>query len=607
MRTNKKKVWNFGKESLNLKNIGVVFKDVKKGGIYQGSSKEKLEKYVEKQGNNFQSTKSIEKMNLKHFIVSPINPELYKNLTEKEKKLIQEESKAWTHKTFNKWGYKAGIEENSDKGIKGGVRDGFHIHIAVNEKYQIKGSVDMLRLRESMTRDFAENLPKSLRDKLGLKNKEEQKEAINKSRSEKQKRNHLNKVKNSPEYQANNETILNLTSQMSNIFKSMNFQNEKRQELSEISKIDRSLILKRKDGLKEQMEDYNKSIKRKDEDIEILDNNINQKEESISEVERVFNKEMEEFKYFIESEESSFNYFADNEHRFFKKLMRDKKKNGTISSAEFLRQVSNNKAYWKMIKDDKKRENKIFLEEKQERFKNTIKSIKEDIKLLENNKSLINRLKRTDMNSLNIVRTDYKATSKELTSHYEIFDKNMKNIKKTLEDLSNQKEEISQERKEAITYKNNMIKSALNYEDSLPNTSNKISNEMIKTIHKKEKINFEASHTTVDSVDKSNRQVFLNSDCSTTEFFNKIIKSTMKITNYPKYKIIEMYENRTLLDTLKTIMDEDRKIDRFEMLSVKTVEEALKLIEEKRNGKKRRINTPVLNYATSQEEVICGM
>ncbi|MBE0514225.1 hypothetical protein [Sulfurimonas sp.] len=568
------------RESLNLKNVKTVFKDMQKS--YEGANKTRLVKYIQKEDNVFQSDKSIEKMNLKHFIISPIEPELYKKLTKEQKKQVQEVTKEWTHKTFNKWGYIAGIEDNENKsGL--GVKEGFHVHAGVNDKYSIKGSIDLLRLREGLVRDLSEKLPISIRKKLGLKNKKERQQEKNESNSKKQKFNHLNKVKNSAEYQKEMSTIKDMTGQISNIFKVMNFHNEKKEELSEIHKLDKHHILKKQEPLKNEIEHYNKSIKKRDDDIEYIEKNISQKDERIGQVESYYNNEIKHLKYFLEDEESSLNFYADGQHSFFKKLMKDKKKDGQISTAEFLGQVARNKSYWKMIKDDKRKEHENYVKYKQEQMKSEIKGIEKDIKLFESDKNLLRRLKDSDNKSLNISRKEYKSTNEEMTNHLDIFNENINEITEKLKVFQQAKTEMSEKKKQSINKKKDMIEQALNYEDTQYHKKNHIVDGFADDISEKAKLKIRTAsgeHKDGFHFNETNQEIHIpyrknNQEIRGTVIFANLVRLVKEQTNLSKAEIIDMYDEKTLLRQLKEVMKEDRKINKVSIPNLRTLEEAL--------------------------------
>ncbi|MBW6487698.1 hypothetical protein [Sulfurimonas sp.] len=437
--SNNKKQWNWGKESLNLQNIGTVFKDIKKGGSYTKGSAKNLVQYVKKEENSFESKKSIDNMDLKHFVISPINPELYEKLNEEEKKLVKEESEAWTKKTFGRYGFVAGIEENSNKKGKG-VKKGIHLHVAVNDKYKINGSVDMLRLREGMTRDFAEKLPKSTRDKLGLKNKKEQDQFFKEKKSNTQKQNHWNKVMNDPKMKEDMRTIQLLSKDMKGIFGIMKVQNTKRTDLKNMNRRHKSNILKNQDDLKLEMKWIKKSKERKDNEVKYLDSRIKREDEKMGIVESEYNKETIHLKEYLKDEEKSLNYYADGQHSMFKNIQKVKKKDGTISEVEYLNSISSNKNYWKWIKEDKRKEHEYYLDEQEKKFKDHMEWYKNNIKNYTWNKKFLEELKKSDSKRLDSKRKEYGSINEEKYSVFETFISNMDEITKTMDKLKEEQE-----------------------------------------------------------------------------------------------------------------------------------------------------------------------
>jgi len=161
--------------SYNIKKLDIIVKYIKELGsnkqkVYKYKECKTLINYITKQNNIFKSKKKInEKNGIKHLIISPINPKLYNNLTEEQKEKVKEISQNTLFKIFFKYGFIGSIEDKK-RIIEGKELDHFHIHIGINNKYDI-GLKQINYIKKQIEKGFLQDT--ELKEVLGLKTTKE--------------------------------------------------------------------------------------------------------------------------------------------------------------------------------------------------------------------------------------------------------------------------------------------------------------------------------------------------------------------------------------------------------------------------------------------------
>lgn len=545
-----KKQYNRFKESVNLKQTKAMFKDMQK--IYSGSSKASLINYIKKHGNTFSSTKAIDKVDVKHFIISSISPDLYEKLSTAQKDSLERESREWINHTFASYGFIAGVEYNKDKSSKEykqfeNVKDGFHIHVAVSSKYTIRGRADLLSLREGITRNLAQNLDKETRLKLGIKNKQEMEIQRRENISKKKKSQAIATLKQTPEYKENNAMLQSLNKDLGEVFDSIGIKYNSKNDIAEISKHDRYSILSKQDALQNEMNGLKRSIKFRDHEMDYVDKHIKYKEENLTLAETLFQSELNQLKDFYNDKTMGMQYYTAGQHRLFKKILKAKVTNGEVTKEGFLAQVADNKSYWKWVSSEERLENQKYLRYKKKQFKKKIDAISDTIREYQRNRSDIQSIKKLNMKELQKRMKQYSDVNGSLISHYEVFTSRMDTITQEIETLRNKGVSIKQQKLQRIHKKKEMIQRVLDLDSQV---SKKGMNTFIKSTGEKHNISITTDRKKHSSIDPRDKTINSNSKIP-SEQFEHFIKGISRITKIPDLKIIKSMKVKRLFNIVK--------------------------------------------------------
>lgn len=360
--------------SYNIKKLNIVVKYVKENGsnkqkIYKYKECKSLLNYVKKEGNVFKSDKKInEKTGVKHLIISPINPSLYNNLTEKQKEKVKEISKDVLFNTFFKYGFIGGIEEKN-RTIDNEELDHFHIHISVNSRYDI-GLKQMNYIKRQLDKGFT-NDPE-LKEVLGLKTTKELK-------SESMKKTYFNKYfkKNGITVRNNFEEIIQINNDISEITNRKDYLIDLKEKFNDDNFILYSKMYIHKDNIKYDINNVKNCIQYKKDLIEMYDKDIsNYIEKKELEKDILYNRMnysmgiiKETIKNDIQGYYSFLNYTNNLQILYYKQLL----KNKTINRETFLSYVINNKYYIKQQIKYYREEKHIEIKKKQEELQKSIK------------------------------------------------------------------------------------------------------------------------------------------------------------------------------------------------------------------------------------------
>lgn len=544
------KPYNRFKESVNLKQTKTMFKDTQK--IYTGSSKAQLISYIKKHGNVFTSKKSIDEVDVKHFIISPISPELYSKLSTAQKDSLERQSREWIEQTFASYGFISGIEYNKDKSDKAyknyeNVKEGFHIHVAVSSKYKIRGKSDLLSLRESITRHLAENLDEDTRLNLGIKSKQEIELQRRENISNKKKFQAISTLKNSPEYKENNAILQSLNKDLGEVFDAMGIKYKSKNDIAEISKRERYSIISRQDALQHEMKGLKRSIKFRDSEIAYVDKHIIYKEEQLTLAETLFQSELKQLRHHYDDKTMGMQYYTAGEHRLFKKILKSKLSNEEITKEQFLAQVADNKSYWQWVASEERKENQRYLKYKQNEFKKKLDSIADTITEFQRSRSDIQAIKKLDMKELEKRMKQYSHTNDSLTTHYEVFTSRMDIILKEIETLRNKSVSIKKQKLERIHKKKELIQRVLDLDAQV---SNKGMQSFINQSSEKYDVKISTGKHKPNSIDPRNNSIHTHSNKS-SEQFEHIVKGIARITKIPDLKIIKFIKTKKLFNLVK--------------------------------------------------------
>jgi hypothetical protein len=332
--------------------------------VYRHKSKKSLINYIKKEGNNFFSRKKIkENEGIKHLIVSPISPEMYNKLNDKEKELLKDIVVKNLLKNLGKFGLIGGIEYKNR-----GKLEHFHIHIGISEKYDISPK-NINFLKRNIIKDISEN--QILKEKLGLKTKSE---LIKEKITERYNRQYYNNiVKHFDEIKQINNSICKLI-------------NRKEWYINDLKDINKS-----------EYKLYNNMIKNIEYikyDINITENIINNRYENI----KWINKELQSLYTEQDTRLQNINKTLENElktlkntlqndllvcfnilgiqHSFFVKYQKERLKRGEITKQQFLQLILDNKYYIKNLKEYRKQDMYYKIKKRQQENKNKIKEIR---------------------------------------------------------------------------------------------------------------------------------------------------------------------------------------------------------------------------------------
>lgn len=538
-------------ESKNLKQLKTVFKDTQK--IYEGQQKTALINYVQKQHNVFESDKKLGDGGVHHYIISPLSPESYEKLTPDQKKIMEDESIQWSKNTFNKFGFIGALEYNSDKGDKEyfngfkNIKEGFHLHLAVSEKYKIRGSADLLSLREALANHLSNSVNGDMRTILGVKNKEEMEQHRRQAISQTQKKNALEALKNSPEYVENDMAMKSLNGELSKVFTALGVKHTLKNDLVSMSKHERHNILSKKDELKVEIVSLQKDIKGRRNEVKFLDTFIKDENEKMSDTQRLFNDEYIALKHFYDKEMMGFSYWADGQHQWFKKIKSDQLKNKEISTAEFLSQVAQNQSYWKWLKSDEKKRHEAILRIQRQEYKKKLFAMGDIIRDIQRDRLKVIALSKYDSNKLKSKLAKYEDIGTLYKSHYEVFNKRLEQIQQEVERLKSKKVSLVQEKTQKQHQKHQMIEKILKFDAAV---GGKGFEALTNGMEKKYNIKISKGGVQADSIDQKEKTIHIHKPKKEGAFFH-LLRGIMKITQIPEGSILNSLKTKSLFKVVK--------------------------------------------------------
>lgn len=538
-------------ESKNLKQLNTVFKDTQK--IYEGKQKTALISYVQKQHNVFESDKKLGDGGVHHYIISPLSPESYEKLTPDQKKIMEDESIQWSKNTFEKFGFIGALEYNFDKGDKEysngfkNIKEGFHLHLAVSEKYKIRGSADLLSLRESLANHLSNSVNGDMRTVLGVKNKEEMEQHRRQSISQTQKKNALEALKNSPEYLENDVAMKSLNGELSKVFTALGVKHTLKNDLIAMSKHERHNILSKKDELKVEIVSLQKDIKGRRNEVKFLDTFIKDKNEKMSDTQRLFNNEYLAMKHYYDKEMMGFSYWAEGQHQWFKKIKSDQLKNKEISTAEFLSQVAQNQSYWKWLKSDEKKRHEAILRIHRQEFKKKLFAMGDIIRDIQKDRLKVIALSKYDSNKLKSKLAKYEDIGTLYKSHYEVFNKRLEQIQQEVERLKSKKVSLVQEKTQKQHQKHQMIEKILKFDATV---GGKGFEALTQGMEKKYNIKISKGGANPDSIDQKEKTIHIHKP-KKEGAFTHLLRGIMKITQIPEGSILNSLKTKSLFKVVK--------------------------------------------------------
>lgn len=538
-------------ESKNLKQLNTVFKDTQK--IYEGKQKTALISYVQKQHNVFESDKKLGDGGVHHYIISPLSPESYEKLTPEQKKIMENESIQWSKNTFEKFGFIGALEYNSDKGDKEysngfkNVKEGFHLHLAVSEKYKIRGTADLLSLRESLASHLSNSVNGDMRTVLGVKNKEEMEQHRRQAISQTQKKNALESLKNSPEYLENDMAMKSLNGELSKVFTTLGVKHSLKNDLIAMSKHERHNILSKKDELKVEIVSLQKDIKGRRNEVKFLDTFIKDKNEKMSDTQRLLNDEYLAMKHYYDKEMMGFSYWAEGQHQWFKKIKSDQLKNKEISTAEFLSQVAQNQSYWKWLKSDEKKRHEAILRIQRQEFKKKLFAMGDIIRDIQRDRLKVIALSKYDSNKLKSKLAKYEDIGTLYKSHYEVFNKRLEQIQQEVEKLKSKKVSLVQEKTQKQHQKHQMIEKILKFDAAV---GGKGFEALTQGMEKKYDVKIFKGGVQSDSIDPKEKTIHIHKP-KKEGAFTHLLRGIMKITQISEGSILNSLKTKPLFKVVK--------------------------------------------------------
>lgn len=537
-------------ESKNLKQLKTVFKDTQK--IYEGQQKTALINYVQKQHNVFESDKKLGDGGVHHYIISPLSPESYEKLTPDQKKIMENESIQWSKNTFEKYGYIGSLEYNSDKSDKEysngfqNVKQGFHLHLCVSDKYKVRGAGDLLSLRENLAHHLSNSVNGDMRTILGVKNKEEMEEHRRQSISKSQKKNALEALKNSPEYIENDMAMKSLNGELSKVFTALGVKHTLKNDLIAMSKYERHNILSKKDELKVEIVSLQKDIKGRRNEVKFLDTFIKDKNEKMSDTQRLFNDEYLSLKHYFDKEMMGFSYWVEGQHQWFKKIKSDQLKNKEISTAEFLSQVAQNQSYWKWLKSDEKKRHEAILRIQRQEFKKKLFAMGDIIRDIQRDRLKVIALSKYDSNKLKTKLAKYEDIGTLYISHYEVFNKRLEQIQQEVERLKSKKVSLVQEKTQKQHQKHQMIEKILKFDAAV---GGKGFEALTKGMEKKYNVKITKGGANPDSIDQKGKSIHIHKPKEGA--FTHLLRGIIKITQMSENSILNSLKTKSLFKVVK--------------------------------------------------------
>lgn len=565
-------------ESKNLKQLKTVFKDTQK--VYEGKEKTALITYVQKQHNVFESDKKLGDGGVKHFIISAIAPDSYEQLTPAQKKTLEQESINWSKNTFEKFGFIGALEYNQDKSdVKypafENTKKGFHIHMAVSDKYIIRGSGDLLSLRESLANHLSNTIDGDMRTVLGVKSKEEMETFRRESISKKQKQNALENLKNNPDFLENNQAIQELNNDLSKVFNVLGVKHELKNDLISMNKHERYNILNKKTELKNEMGSIKRDIKGRQNEMKFIDQFIKGEKEKITAVEELFQSEYKELQSFYKKQMMGFSYWADGEHGWFKKIKNDQLKNKEITTSEFLAQVAQNKSYWQWTKSDERKRHQFILKQKRADFKKKLFEIGNIIRHYGRDRLFVASIVSMDKNKLDKKLAQYSDIGTKYNNHYEVFLKRIEQIGKEIGIVKAQKLELSKTKQSKLDKKRTMIQKILAFDATV---GGKGFEALEKGVQQKYQI--EVSHGKQSKTKSSNTDKKIHiEDTKSPSAFDDLIRGVVRITSIRENHILKTLKTSSLLKVVRQSVYSAYPQFKQALQSSKTVEDFIAMFD----------------------------
>lgn len=538
-------------ESKNLKQLKTVFKDTQK--IYEGKHKTALISYVQKQHNVFESDKKLGDGGVHHYIISPLSPESYEQLTPDQKKIMEYESIQWSKNTFNKFGFIGALEYNSDKSDKEysngfkNVKEGFHLHLAASNKYKIRGTADLLSLRESLVNHLSNSIDGDMRTVLGVKNKEEMEQHRREGISRTQKKNALENLRNDPQYIENDKAIKELNGEMSKVFTALGVKHTLKNDLISMNKHERHNILSKKHELKGEIGSLQKEIKGRHNEMKFIDKLIKGENEKMTDTQRLFNNEFIELKRFYQKEMMGFSYYADGQHGWFKKIAKDRLNNEEISTSEFLSQVAQNASYWKWVKSDEKKRHALILRQRRAEFKKRLFDMSDIIRNIQRDRLSVVAIATMDKNKLDGKLSKYEGIGKDYQSHYEVFNKRIEQIQKEVESLKSKKVALVQSKTQNQHLKQSQIEKILRFDAAV---GGKGFEDMTKGMEKKYSVKITKGGANPDFIDEKGKAIHIQKSKKDGAFAH-LLRGVMKITQMSESSILNSLKTNKLFKVVK--------------------------------------------------------
>ncbi|MDD5052506.1 MAG: hypothetical protein PHO27_07240 [Sulfuricurvum sp.] len=538
-------------ESKNLKQLNTVFKDTQK--IYEGKQKTALITYVQKQHNVFESDKKLGDGGVHHYIISPLSPESYEKLTSDQKRIMEDESIQWSKNTFEKFGFIGALEYNSDKGDKQytngfqNVKEGFHLHLAVSEKYKIRGQADLLSLRESLANHLSNSIDGDMRTILGLKNKEEMEQHRRQAISQTQKKNALENLKNSPEFIENDASIKSLNGELSKVFTALGVKHILKNDLITMSKHERHNILSKRTELKEEIGFMQKEIKSRRNEVKLIDGFIKGENEKMSDTQRLFNDEYIALKHFYDKEMMSVSYYIEGQSQWFRKIKSDQLKNKQISTSDFLSQVAQNKSYWRWVKSDEKKRHEAILRQRRADFKKKLFAMGDIIREIQRDRLKVIALSKYDSKKLKSKLAKYEDIGTLYKSHYEVFNKRIEQIQQEVERLKSKKVSLVQEKTQKQHQKHQMIEKILKFDSAV---GGKGFEALTQGMEKKYNVKITKGGANPDSIDLKEKTIHIHKPKKEGAFAH-LLRGIMKITGMSESSVISSLNIKTLFKRVK--------------------------------------------------------
>lgn len=538
-------------ESKNLKQLKTVFKDTQK--IYEGQQKTALINYVQKQHNVFESDKKLGDGGVHHYIISPLSPESYEKLSPEQKKIMENESIQWSINSFNRYGFIGALEFNSDKSDKEysngfkNVKEGFHLHLAVSEKYKIRGQADLLSLRESLANHLSNSIDGDMRTIIGVKNKEEMEQDRREGISRTQKKNALENLRNDPEYIENDKAIKELNGELSEVFTTLGVKHALKNDLITMNNHERYNILNRKNALKNEMTSIKSDIKGRQNEIKFIDKFIKDEQEKMTSTEKFFQGEYIELKHFYQTQMMGFSYWADSQHGWFKKIAKDRLNNKEINTSEFLSQVSQNKSYWAWVKSDERKRHQIILQQRRSDFKAKLFEMGKIISERGRDRLAVVAIVTIDKKELEKKLAQYSEIGTKYNSHYEVFLKRIEQINQEIDRVRAKKLKLAQSKLQKQNKKQHLIEKILKFDATV---GGKGFEALKQGMEKKYQVKITQGGSESDSIDIKTKSIHIKKP-KTEGAFAHLLRGIMKITQISENSILNSLKTKSLFKVVK--------------------------------------------------------